>query len=139
MLVRISENGIITFYGTEAGLDVVGIRAICQDAASRLLLGTDRGVYAMDDSETIRLLDDDRLKSCYVNQMSQDASGTVYGSDYDGNVFVIRDLRVVCYLESTLVPVRSVFGDLLHENWVYIGTTGSETLHGCQSRQRLMN
>ena len=135
MLVRMSGNDEMTFYGKEAGLDVVGIRAICQDAAGNLVFGTDQGVYVMDASEAIRLLDDDRLKSCYVNQMSQDASGTVYGSDYDGNVFVIRDLSVVYYLGSKTLsrPVQSVFCDPLHENWVYIGTTGSEILHGCLS------
>ena len=131
MLVRMAGNDELTFFGKEAGLDVVGIRAICQDAEGRLLFGTDQGVYAMDSSEVIRLLEDDRLKSCYVNQMSQDASGTVYGSDYDGNVFVIRNLSVVCYIdgESLSKPVQSVFGDPFREDWIYIGTTGSEILH----------
>ena len=106
----------------DAGLDVIGIRAICQDAAGNLVFGTDQGVYVMDASETIRLLDDERLKTCYVNQMSQDASGVIYGSDYEGNVFVIRDCQVVHYLPSDTIarPVQSVFGDSLHENWVYI-------------------
>ncbi len=42
--------------------------------------------------------DDERLQTCYVNQLSVDAAGTIYGSDYDGNVFVIRDLSVAAYL-----------------------------------------
>ena len=132
MLVRMAADDKLTFYGKEAGQDVIGIRAICQDAAGDLVFGTDRGVYVMDASETIRLLDDDRLETCYVNQLSSDASGTIYGTDYVGNVFVIRDKRVVSYLEGGSISgtVQSVFCDPLRENWIYIGTTGSEILHG---------
>ena len=46
---------------------------------------------------------------------------------------MIRDCQVVHYLPSDTIarPVQSVFGDSLHENWIYIGTTGAEILHGC--------
>ena len=135
-LVRMAQNGELTFYGKEAGLDVIGIRAICQDTKGNIIFGTDKGVYAIDDSETIRLLDDDRLKTCYVNQMSSDSSGTVYGTDYDGNVFAIRDFRVVNYFDEKTIPMpaQSVFSDPVHEDWIYIGTTGSEILHGSLSQ-----
>ena len=136
MLVHMSGNDEMTYYGKDKGLDVIGIRAICEDAKGNLVFGTDQGVYVMDDSETIRIMDDDRLKTCYVNQLSSDTSGTVYGSDYDGNVFVIRDLQVANYLEGATIPgtVQSVFGDSLHKDWIYIGTTGSEVLHGSLSQ-----
>ena len=130
-LVRMSDGDKLTFYGKEDGLDVVGIRAICEDAAGNLIFGTDSGVYVMDAAESIRLIGDERLDACYVNQMScQD--GTVYGSDYDGNVFVIRDLRVAYYLESETIPksVQTVFADAQREGYIYIGSTGSEILHG---------
>ena len=135
-LVRMANDGELAFYGKEAGLDVIGIRAICQDSKGNIIFGTDQGVYAIDDSETIRLLDDELLEACYVNQMSSDSSGTIYGTDYDGNVFVIRDLRVVNYLDGNTIPmpVQSVFSDPLHEGWIYIGTTGSEILHGSLSQ-----
>ncbi len=45
---------------------------------------------------------------------------------------MIRDLSVAAYLEGDTIPgqVQSVFGDALHEDMIYIGTTGSEVLHG---------
>ena len=132
MLVRMAANDELTFFGKEAGLDVIGIRAICEDAAGDLVFGTDQGVYMMDADETIRLLDDNRLNACYVNQLSCDASGTIYGSDYDGNAFVIRDGRMAFYLDGGSIsrPIQSVSFDPLREDWIYIGTTGSEILHG---------
>lgn len=132
LLVQMSPNDELTYYGKEEGLDVVSIRAICADAADNLVFGTDQGVYVMDPGGAIRLIDDDRLQQCYVNQMSSDEDGVIYGSDYDGNVFVIRDLKVEYYIDGETIgrSVQTVSGDPLQKGWIYIGTTGSEILHG---------
>ena len=132
VLVHMSPNDEMTYYGKEEGLDVVSIRAICADTAGNLVFGTDQGVYILDTAGTIRLMDDDRLKQCYVNQMSSDDDGLIYGSDYDGNVFVIRDLGVEYYYNGETIgrPVQTVSGDPLQKDFIYIGTTGSEILHG---------
>ncbi len=136
LLVHMSPNDTMTYYGKEEGLDVVSVRAICADAAGNLVFGTDQGVYAMDTAGTIRLLDDDRLKQCYVNQMSSDDDGLIYGSDYDGNLFVIRDLKVEYYFSGAEIgkSVQTVSGDPLRKGYIYIGTTGSEILHGSLSQ-----
>jgi hypothetical protein len=64
--------------------------------------------------------------------MSSDEDGVIYGSDYDGNVFVIRDLKVEYYIDGETIgrSVQTVSGDPLQKGWIYIGTTGSEILHG---------
>lgn len=132
-LVRMSPDDKMTYYGRDEGLDVVSIRAICADDAGNIVFGTDQGVYILDPAGRIRLFDDDRLKQCYVNQMCGNDDGSlVYGSDYDGNVFVIRNLRVECYYpgESIGKSVQTVSGDSVQQDWIYIGTTGSEILHG---------
>ena len=136
VLVRMAPNDELTYYGKEQGLDVVSIRAICADASGNLVFGTDQGVYVLDTAGTIRLMDDDRLKQCYVNQMSGDRDGVIFGSDYDGNVFVIRDLRVEAYFDGAEVgkPVQTVSGDSLRKGYIYIGTTGDELLHGSYTR-----
>ena len=132
LLVRMSQNDEMTYYGKEEGLDVVSIRGVCTDAAGNLVFGTDHGVYVLDLDGKISLIEDDRLKQCYVNQMSSDEDGVIYGSDYDGNVFVIRDLKVEHYLNSADIgkSVQTVSGDPLQKGSVYIGTAGSEILHG---------
>ena len=136
VLVHMSPNDEMTYYGKEEGLDVVSIRAICADAAGNLVFGTDQGVYVLDTTGTIRLIDDDRLKQCYVNQMRSDDDGVIYGSDYDGNVFVIRDLRVEHFIAGETIghSVQTVSGDPLQKGYIYIGTTGSEILHGSLSQ-----
>ncbi|MBQ3756312.1 MAG: SpoIIE family protein phosphatase [Oscillospiraceae bacterium] len=136
VLVHMSPNDEMTYYGKEEGLDVVSIRAICADAAGNLVFGTDQGVYVLDTAGTIRLIDDDRLKQCYVNQMRSDDDGVIYGSDYDGNVFVIRDLRVEHFIAGETIghSVQTVSGDPLQKGYIYIGTTGSEILHGSLSQ-----
>ena len=136
VLVKMSPNDEMTYYGKDAGLDVVSIRAICTDAAGNVVFGTDEGVYVLDPAGAIRLLDDERLQHCYVNQMSSDGEGVIYGSDYDGNVFVIRDLEVEAFIDGSAIgrPVQTVSGDPLQQGYLYIGTTGSEILHGSFSR-----
>ncbi len=136
LLVHMSPNDEMTYYGKEDGLDVVSVRGICTDAAGNLVFGTDQGVYIMDTAGTISLFDDDRLKQCYVNQMNSDGDGVIYGSDYDGNVFVIRDLKVEHYYDGASVgkSVQTVSGDPLRKGYIYIGTTGSEILHGSLSQ-----
>ena len=136
VLVHMSPNDEMTYYGKEEGLDVVSIRAICADAAGNLVFGTDQGVYVLDTTGTIRLIDDDRLKQCYVNQMRSDDDGVIYGSDYDGNVFVIRNLRVEHFIAGETIghSVQTVSGDPLQKGYIYIGTTGSEILHGSLSQ-----
>ena len=136
VLVKMSPNDEMTYYGKDEGLDVVSIRAICTDAAGNVVFGTDEGVYVLDPAGAIRLLDDERLQHCYVNQMSSDSEGVIYGSDYDGNVFVIRDLEVEAFIDGSAIgrPVQTVSGDPLQQGYIYIGTTGSEILHGSLSR-----
>ena len=136
LLVHMSPNDEMTYYGKENGLDVVSIRAICADAAGNLVFGTDQGVYVLDTAGSIRPFHDDRLKQCYVNQMSSDGDGVIYGSDYDGNVFVIRDLKVECYYSGAAIgkSVQTVSGDPLRKGYIYIGTTGSEIMHGSLSQ-----
>ena len=132
ILVHMSPNDEMTYYGKEQGLDVVSIRAICADAAGNVVFGTDQGVYVLDTAGSIRLIDDERLHQCYVNQMSSDDDGVIYGSDYNGNVFVIRDLKVEYYFDGASIgkSVQTVSGDSLKKGYIYIGTTGSEILHG---------
>ena len=136
VLVHMSPNDEMTYYGKDEGLDVVSIRAICADPAGNVVFGTDQGVYVLDTAGRIRLFDDDRLKQCYVNQMSSDDDGVIYGSDYDGNVFVIRDLKVEHFIPGASIgkSVQTVSGDPLLEGYIYIGTTGSEILHGSLSQ-----
>ncbi len=136
VLARMSPNDEITYYGKGEGLDVVSIRAICADAAGNVVFGTDQGVYVLDTAGTIRLMDDERLKQCYVNQMSSDEDGVIYGSDYNGNVFEIRDLKVEHYIDGAAIgkSVQTVSGDPLRKGYIYIGTTGSEILHGSLSQ-----
>ena len=131
-LVHMSPNDEMTYYGKEEGLDVVSIRAICADAADNLVFGTDQGVYVLDTAGKIRLIDDERLHQCYVNQMSSDNDGVIYGSDYNGNVFVIRDLKVEYFFDGASIgkSVQTVSGDSQKEGYIYIGTTGSEILYG---------
>ena len=135
-LVYMSPNDEMTYYGKEEGLDVVSIRDICADATGNLVFGTDQGVYVLDLAGTIRLMDDERLHQCYVNQLSSDEDGVIYGSDYDGNVFVIKDLQVDHFFNvpETGKSVQTVSGDPLQKGSIYIGTTGSEILHGSLSQ-----
>ena len=136
VLAHMSPNDEMTYYGKDEGLDVVSIRAICADGAGNVVFGTDEGVYVLDTAGTIRLLDDERLQQCYVNQMSSDADGVIYGSDYNGNVFAIRDLKVESYIDGAAIgkSVQTVSGDPLQKGYIYIGTTGSEILHGSLSQ-----
>jgi len=135
-LVHMSPNDELTYYGKEEGLDVVSIRAICADAAGNVVFGTDQGVYVLDTAGAISLFGDERLQQCYVNQMNSDEDGVIYGSDYDGNVFEIRDLRVEHYIPGETIgrPVQTVSGDPVRKGSIYIGTTGSEILHGSLSQ-----
>ncbi|MBR3359714.1 MAG: SpoIIE family protein phosphatase [Lachnospiraceae bacterium] len=135
-LVYMSTNDEMIYYGKEEGLDVISIRDICMDAAGNLIFGTDQGVYILDPSGAIRLIDDDRLHQCYVNQLSSDEDGIIYGSDYDGNVFVIKDLKVEHFLNVPSIgkSVQTVSGDAMQKGYIYIGTTGSEILHGSLSQ-----
>ena len=136
LLVRMDPNDEMTYFGKDEGLNVVSIRAICADASGNIVFGTDQGVYILDTAGTIRQIDDDRLKQCYVNQMSGDSDGLIYGSDYNGNVFVIRDLAVEYYYNGEDIgrAVQTVSGDPLQKDCIYIGTTGSEILHGSLSQ-----
>ena len=135
-LVHMAPDDKMTYYGKEEGLDVVSIRGICTDAAGNVVFGTDQGVYVLDTAGNIRLLDDDRLKQCYINQMSGGEDGVIYGSDYDGNVFEIQNLKVENYMEGDTIgrSVQTVSGDPLQKGYIYIGTTGAEILHGSLSQ-----
>lgn len=131
-IICMASDGTFTAYGSRGRLDFVSVYGITADKNGNIVFATDTGIFYIDTEGAVKRLDDDRLNKEYIGGLAADEDGNIYGVTDMGAAFVIRDLEVV-YLFASQDSMRiynCIAPDPERTGWVYIGTKGSEILHG---------
>ena len=125
------ESEFIT-YGRESGLRSLAIRDIIKDNYDNLIFATGQGIYRMDTTGKLMSIDDARINDSYIDMLSKDDTGIIYGVTYNGAVFSIKDDKIQDYYtaEETGVDIGSIYPDSEQPGQVYLGTEESFILHG---------
>jgi len=127
------EKGQLTFYGKEEGLRSDSIRSIAQDEAGNILIATTQGMAYVDTKDQLHLIDDDRINGRYVCEIHADDRGVIYCETLEGDFFSVRQLAVWQYYFGKDLGenvISCIFPDPEREGYVYLGTEGSEIIHG---------
>jgi energy-coupling factor transport system substrate-specific component len=134
-----NENGVVMMYMDEVhpvasseGVKSDAIRSMIGDNKGNIIVGTTQGL-AYVDGETLEMhpISDARLDHEYINSLTKDKSGTVYGLTSEGAVFIISDLKVTAFFAADKInaeQINAIYADPDENEIVYLGTTGSEVV-----------
>lgn len=131
------QDEVFTPYNRAEGLRSSFVQAMAEDPDGNILVATTMGVDYIDPSGTVRHIDDARLNMEYVVDLTLGPDGVLYGSTNNGAFFSIRDRQVTAFYHSADLgfenAVNSIYPDMTRPGFVYLGTQGSEVIHGDMS------
>ena len=124
----------ITHFGIADGLGSSSVRAIAEDAAGHIYIGTTMGVSVVDPADgSLRPLEDSRLSGEYVRSLRLGADGLLYGATENGSVFTLAEGKVRSFHtreDLGRIEILSVLPDPAAPGRVYLGTERSVIYHG---------
>jgi len=127
------EDEVFTFYNREAGLKSSSIRSITEDDDGNILIATTMGIAYIDETNTLRVIDDAMVNKQYVCELVNGPGGVIYGVTLSGDVFTVEQRRVSAYYSGSelgLGSIYTVFPDPVHPGFVYLGMQEAEVVYG---------
>ena len=119
------EDGEFKFFGKEQGLKSGSIKKITQDENGNILLATTCGLAYIDTSLAVHTIDDSKIAEEYMSDLASNSEGVIAGITLDGDIFVLRDLKVEQFYKQDnlqFAKVKSVNFDTENEDRVFFGT-----------------
>jgi energy-coupling factor transport system substrate-specific component len=106
-------------------------RAISEDKEGRIYVGAAEGVVVYDDrqADPVFLLDDPHLKNHMTVSLATDLEGRIWGVTYDGDVFVLENVKIAAYFPKHSFKAQSpkyVFCD--NSGTVFLATSGNTVI-----------
>ena len=126
--VAVLEKGELTFFDQVEGLKSSSIRAITEDDAGNIYIATTHGMAMVDTDMVLSALNFSQLDDEYIVEIRKGPDDTIYGVTIDGDVFGIKDKKIVYYFNSEdigIEDVNCVFPDQKNPGHLYIGTESS--------------
>ncbi len=139
--VGTNDNGIVYFdedrnvfhYTVNDGMPSASIRTFAEDNEGNVFIGTTEGIAYFDTSDTLRILDDDRINSQRILRMDAGYGGTIYGYTKTGAVFSIDDCTISGYYESQELgtqDISNIMANSVTTGQVVIGTKSDKIYYG---------
>ena len=105
--VATNDNGVVvldhekrTHFTKEDGLPSSSVRTFAEDAAGNIYIGTTDGIAYVDEQMLLHQLDDERLNTERILNLSSDQGDTIYGFTKTGAVFAIDEGGVAGFYRS---------------------------------------
>ena len=138
--VGTNDNGVVVLDGTESihysykeGLPSSSIRIFEEDNNGNIFIGTTSGVCYVDQTNTLRVLNDERIAEERVLKLDKDTSGRIYGQTANGIVFAIDDCAITELYQSSdlgIGKITTILADPYDAGNLYFGTDESVIYYG---------
>ncbi len=131
--VAVMERGEFRMWDKRDGLQSSSIRAITEDKNGLIYIANTAGVSVVDRDMTLEILDDSRLDNAYISDIRLSSDGLIYGMTQAGDIFTLKDKKIVFWLsheDSRVKGVISILPDPERPGDLYLGTESSEIYHG---------
>ena len=135
-----NDNGIVILDGKKQtritykeGLPSSSIRGIAQGADGNIVVATSNGMVVIDDTMSIKQIDDPSINNQYISRMTCDSKGKVYVSTKNGDAVRIEKGKVTATYSATklgISPISVVYPDPNESYNLYIGTTDGMLYRG---------
>ena len=142
--VGTNDNGIVVIDGEKTtqitykeGLPSSTIRALTEDSAGNIYVGTTGGVCLIDADYNVTAINDSHLQNKYITYMTADSSGRILGNTRDGDLFIINNKMVTYYYASSDIidnMITIVYPDPNSVDDIYIGDDTGQLYHGSISK-----
>ncbi|MBR5650030.1 hybrid sensor histidine kinase/response regulator [Pseudobutyrivibrio sp.] len=138
--VGTNDNGVAVIDGADVirytymdGLLSSSIRAFAEDRQGTIYIATTGGICYLEDDGTIKAMEEEALKNCYINRIFSERNGRIVGSTKNGELFTITDKKLNSFESGeslgfgkvTAVYAGSDVGDL-----IYIGNDQGKVYEG---------
>lgn len=123
--IALYEDGNFIFFGKEHGMESGSIRKIVEDERGNILIATTAGLAYIDSNLQVHEVNDHHISKKYIRDMDGNLDGDIVGITLDGDIFVVHDLKVKNFYESTRLKfpkVRSVNFNSKSSGTIYFGT-----------------
>ena len=138
--VGTNDNGVVvldgaesTHYSYQEGLSSSSIRIFEEDNNGNVFIGTTSGVCYVDQTNTLRVLNDERISEERVLKLDKDTSGRIYGQTTNGIVFAIDDCEITELYQSSdlgIGKITTILADPYDAGKLYFGTDESVIYYG---------
>ncbi len=102
------DKGEGTHFSYDNGLPSSSVHAICEDRDGNIVIGTTQGIFFVGDDMKISRIEDNGLSSAYIKGLYTDADGAVCGNTKEGDVFRIKDRRMIDYVATEDMEIGAV-------------------------------
>ena len=127
------DGGKYISFDMAKGLNSPMVRTIAEDLKGNIYVGTAHGINVIDEEMNLTAISDPQIYDQYIRELKTGLDGVVYGITWDGDVFALRDRRLIGYYSVKKLGVESVisiYPDPDMHGAVYLGTERSEIVRG---------
>ena len=120
--VVLLEKGSMKTWGENEGLRSSSVRGIAEDDGGIIYISTTDGLAMLDHDLNLFFTGDDRLDSAFLDKLECGPEGMIYGTTNDGDIFTVRDGRLIGFTEAADNPsgkVGCVFPDPVNPGYIY--------------------
>ena len=131
--VAMMEKGKITRYENEDYLKSYSIRSFVEDSKGNIYIATTHGMGMVDTDLKLHAVNESQINDEYICELRASLSGVIYGETMNGAVFTMEDGKVTGFYDGNKLGIgviTTVLPDPKKDGYVYLGTEGSEIIHG---------
>ena len=131
--VAMMEKGKITRYENEDYLKSYSIRSFVEDPKGNIYIATTHGMGMVDTDLKLHAVNESQINDEYICELRASLSGVIYGETMNGAVFTMEDGKVTGFYDGNKLGIgviTTVLPDPKKDGYVYLGTEGSEIIHG---------
>lgn len=131
--ISLMETDSFRHWGRKEGFLSSSVKAITEDDNGLMYFAARNGVYTIDADMKLTLIEDKKIQDPFISDMKKGPDGLMYCLTKLGDIFTLKDGKVVKYLggtDSTLGTVNSILPDPDNPGYVYLGGEGSFLYYG---------
>ncbi len=131
--VAMMERGEIRLFENAEGLKSYSIRSFVEDPSGNIYVATTHGMGVIDQDLNLHAVNESQINDAYICELRISDSGVIYGETMDGSVFTMENGKVTGFYDGNKLGIgviTTVLPDPKQEGYVYLGTEGSEIIHG---------
>ncbi len=135
--VFLMSQGEIKNWNKGSGLSSASIRAVTEDDAGVIYIGTGAGIAMIGPEMKLTILRDQRIEGQTLREFCRDADGLLYGLTETGDILTMRSGRLLSFLshqECRIKGILSIIPDPRHPGSLYVGTESTRVYYGSLER-----
>ncbi len=120
------------FFDGLAGLSYASVRDIVEDSLGNIYVATTSGLYVIDKDLHPTVTGNPRLDTAFILDLEVDPNGLIYGLTNAGDIFTIKNGRMISFLASEDNPIpsiTSIYPDPENSGYIYLGSSSEGFFH----------